>query len=257
MQDFQGEGSDRLDAFFDHVEELADFYCWDGRKTCRQARAHLHGTALAYVKQTPFQPRSWEELKALLLKRFQPRDLTATYKAQFRARHRSHSKDIYTFVEALQHLADMVWPFMDSQAKEELVVDQFLLGMDNHELSVQVAAHGLQRMEDVLSLARSLEAVHEEEKHTSRPHKPATQARFVNNGPPDTTDTERVVQEVLAQMGPDSRKHWGGRCRKPTPGPKRVHSADRREVKPAFHTPSRDSRLGLLSFYRRTVLQLR
>ena len=26
MQDFQGEGSDRLDSFFDHVEELANFY---------------------------------------------------------------------------------------------------------------------------------------------------------------------------------------------------------------------------------------
>ncbi len=72
MQDFQGEGSDRLDSFFDHVEELADFYRWDGRETCRQARAHLRGTALAYVKRAPFQPRTWEELKALLLKRFQP-----------------------------------------------------------------------------------------------------------------------------------------------------------------------------------------
>ncbi len=30
---------------------------------------------------------------------------------------------------------------MDGQAKEELVVDQFLLGMDNHELSVQVDLH--------------------------------------------------------------------------------------------------------------------
>ena len=78
MQDFQGEGSDRLDLFFDHVEELADFYRWDGRETCRQARAHLKGTALAYVKRAPFQPSTWEELKALLLKRFQPRDLTAT-----------------------------------------------------------------------------------------------------------------------------------------------------------------------------------
>ena len=70
MQDFQGEGSDRLDSFFDHVEELADFYRWDERETCRQAHAHLRGTALAYVKRAPFQPLSWEELKALLLKRF-------------------------------------------------------------------------------------------------------------------------------------------------------------------------------------------
>ncbi len=160
MQDFQGEGSDWLNSFFDHVEELADFYRWDSRETCRQARAHLRGTALAYVKRAPFQPRTWEELKALLLKQFQPSDLTATYKAQFRAWRRRHSEDIHTFIEALQSLADMAWPFMDSQDKEELVVDQFLLGMDNHELSVQVAAHGHRRTEDVLRLARSLEAVH-------------------------------------------------------------------------------------------------
>ena len=70
MQDFQGEGSDWLDSFFDHAEELANFYLWDGRETCHQARAHLRGTALAYVKRAPFQPRTWEELKVLLLKRF-------------------------------------------------------------------------------------------------------------------------------------------------------------------------------------------
>ena len=47
----------------------------------------------------------------------------------------------------------MAWPFMDAQAKEELVVDQFLMGMESHELSVQVAAHGHHRMEDVLHVA--------------------------------------------------------------------------------------------------------
>ncbi len=77
-----------------------------------------------------------KELKALLLKRFQPHDLTATYKAQFRSRHRHHNEDIYTYVEALQRLADTACPFMDSQAKEELVVDQFLMGMNSQELSV-------------------------------------------------------------------------------------------------------------------------
>ncbi len=47
---------------------------------------------------------------------------------------------------------------------EEMVVDQFLLGMGNHKLSVQVAAHGHRRMEDILQVARSLEAVQEDEK---------------------------------------------------------------------------------------------
>ena len=123
MQDFQGEGSDRLDAFFGHVKELADFYHWDGRETCHEARVHLRSTALAYVKRAPFQPRTWKELKALLLKRFKARDLMATYKAQFRARRRPHNEEIYPFVEALQRLANMAWPFMDGQAKEELAVE--------------------------------------------------------------------------------------------------------------------------------------
>ncbi len=48
MQDFQGEENNKFDSFFDHVEELADFYRWDEREMVRQARAHIRGTALAY-----------------------------------------------------------------------------------------------------------------------------------------------------------------------------------------------------------------
>ncbi len=133
---------------------------------------------------------------------------------------------------------------MDAQAKEELVVDQFLMGMENHELSVQVAAHGHRRMENVLRVARSLEAVHEEERHAPRSRKPSTQTRFVTSGPPETTDTDRVVQEVLAQLRQDPQRNRGGRCRKPTPGPKRVRSIEQKELKPASPTPSRDSQRG-------------
>ncbi len=104
--------------------------------------------------------------------------------------HRRHNEDMHTHVEALQCLADMAWSFVDSQAKEELVVDQFLMRMESHELSVQVAAHGHCRMEDVLCVTRSLEAVHEEERHDLRSRKPAAQTRFVTSGPPDTTSTE-------------------------------------------------------------------
>ncbi len=90
---------------------------------------------------------------------------------------------------------------MDSQAKEELVVDQFLLGMENHELNVQVAEHVHRHILDVLRVAHSLEAVHEEEKHAPWLCNPTMQARFVTPEPGETTDTERVVQEILAQLG--------------------------------------------------------
>ncbi len=62
---------------------------------------------------------------------------------------------------------------MDYHTKEEMVVDQFLLGMSNHELSVQVAAHGHRRMEDILRVARSLEAVQEDENFVPEDTNPA------------------------------------------------------------------------------------
>ncbi len=71
-------------------------------------------------------------------------------------------EDIYTYVEALQRLTDLAWPFMDYHVKEEVVIYQFLLGMGDHKLSVQVAAHGHRRVEDILQVARLPEAVQEE-----------------------------------------------------------------------------------------------
>ncbi len=149
MQDFPGDGSVTLQVFSDQVDELSQFYHWDKQETFWQARAHLRGTTLAYVRHIPFPPCTWEELKALLMKCFQPRDLTDTYKAQFRSHRRRQTEDIYTYVEVLQHLVDLAWPFIDYHAKEEMVADQFLLGMGNYNLSVQVAAHGHRRVEDI------------------------------------------------------------------------------------------------------------
>ncbi len=58
----------------------------------------------------------------------------------------------------------MVLPFMEHHAKEYMVIDHFLQGMDNPVLIVQVAASGCHRLETMLRVAQSLEAVHEEER---------------------------------------------------------------------------------------------
>ena len=81
---FKGEIGKKLDDFIYQVEEFATFHAWDPVETCRQARTHLRGVALAYIRRTPLLPRDWTELKTLLTRWFQPHDLTAAYKAQFR-----------------------------------------------------------------------------------------------------------------------------------------------------------------------------
>ena len=107
---------------------------------------------------------------------FSTSDLMATYKAQFRSQYRCQTEDIYTYVETLQHMADLAWPFMGYHITEELVVDQFLLGMGNHEISMQVTVHWHRQVEDILGVARSLEVVQVEEK--KKGHKPSKPGAF-------------------------------------------------------------------------------
>ena len=154
------------------------------------------------------------------MKHFQPRDLTATYKAQFRSRRQRQMEDIYTYVETLQRLADLAWPFMDYHAKEEMVVDQFLLGMGNHKLIAQVAAHGDRRMEDIFQVTRSLEAVQEDEKFRPRGHKPSTQARFIADQHDHLPDSKQLVKDVLTQLSPDVQSGQSVLKRPPTHGPR-------------------------------------
>ncbi len=54
---FKREIGERLDNFIYQVEEFAVFHAWDPVETCRQARTHLRGVTLAYIRRTPLPPR--------------------------------------------------------------------------------------------------------------------------------------------------------------------------------------------------------
>ncbi len=70
-------------------------------------------------------------------------------------------------------------------------------------LVCKVAAHGHRRMEDILRVARSLEAVQEDQKFRPRGHKPSTQARFVIDERDHSPDTKQLEKDVLAQLSRD------------------------------------------------------
>ncbi len=228
MDVFKGEIGEKLDDFIFQVEEFATFHEWDPMETCRQARTHLRGVALAYMRRTPLPPRDWTELKTLLTRRF---DLTAAYKAQFRTRKRQRSENIPTYVDALQKLAEMAWPLLDPIARDEMVADQFLNGLDSHDLRIQVAATGIRRIEDLMRVTCSLEAVENQEAGHGRPRRGSHQARFSEAEGPET-ETDRIVDQLLARLGPELRQGRDPKRRPPTPGPQRVRSVER-ETSPA------------------------
>ncbi len=112
-----------------------------------------------------------------------------------------------------------------------MVADQFLNGLDSHELRVQVAATGIRRIEDLMRMARSLEAVENQEVGHGRPRRGSTQARF-SEGEGSETEATRIVDQILARLGPELRQSRDPKRRPPTLGPQRVRSVER-EVSPA------------------------
>ncbi len=215
---FKGEIREKLDDFIFQVEEFATFHAWDPDETCRQARTHLRGVALEYIRRTPLPPRDWDDLKTLLTHQFQPRDLTAAYKAQFQTRKRQRREDIPTYVDALQKLAEMAWPLLDLIARDEMVGDQFLNGLNSHELRIQVAATGMRRIEDLMRVARSLEAVENQETGHGRQRRGSAQIQFSEEEKPKTEATH-IAEQILAKLGPELRQSRDPKRRPPTPGP--------------------------------------
>ena len=212
------------------MEEFATFHEWDPMETCRQARTHLRGVALAYIRRTPLPLRDWTELKTLLTRCFQPHDLTAAYKAQFRTSKQQRSEDIPTYLDALQKLAKMAWSLLYPIARDEMVADQFLNGLDSHELRVQVAVTGFRHIEDLMRVAHALEAVENQEAGHGRLRRGTTQAQF-SEGEGSETEAMWIVDQILASLRPELRQSRDPKRRPPTPGPQRVRSVER-EVSP-------------------------
>ncbi len=99
-----------------------------------------------------------------------------------------------------------------------MVTDQFLNRLDSHELRVQVAATGIRCIEDLMRVARSLEAVENQETGHGGQRWGSTQTRFSEEERPETEAT-RITEQILAKLGPELRQSRDPKRRPPTPGP--------------------------------------
>ncbi len=108
-----------------------------------------------------------------------------------------------------------------------MVADQFLTGLDNHELRVQAATSDVQRIEDLMRIARSLESVEGEETERGRVRRGPAQARFTDETEGSESEATRIADQIWAKIDPELRQSRDPKRRPPTPGPQRVRSAER------------------------------
>ena len=136
----------------------------------------------------------------------------------------------------------MAWPYLDPLAREEMVADQFLTGLDNHELRVQAATSDVRRIEDLMRIARSLEAVEGEETGRGRVRRGPTQAQFTDETEGSESEATHIADQIWAKIGPELRQSRDPKRRPPTPGPQRVRSAERTATPPVRRDASTEAR---------------
>ncbi len=120
----------------------------------------------------------------------------------------------------------MAWLLLDPIARHEMVADQFLNGLDSHELQVQVAATGIRRIEDLMRVAWSLEAIENQETGQGHQRRGSTQTQFLEEEGPETEAT-CIAEQILAKLGSELRQSRDLKRCPPTPGPQQVRSVER------------------------------
>ncbi len=134
-------------------------------------------------------------------------------------------------MDALQKLVEMAWPLLDPLARDEIVADQFLNELDSHKLGVRVAAMGVRRIEDLMRIMRSLEAVEGHEASHGWQQRGSTQTQFLEEEESDM-EAARIAEQILVKLGPEFRQSRDPKRRPPTPGPQRVRSVEREAPSP-------------------------
>ncbi len=100
----------------------------------------------------------------------------------------------------------MVWPYLDPLTREEMVADQFLTSLDNHELHMQAATSDVRRIEDLMRIARSLEAVEGEETGRGRVRRGPNQTRFTDETDGSESEATRIADQIWAKIGSELRQ---------------------------------------------------
>ena len=113
-----------------------------------------------------------------------------------------------------------------------MVAGQFLTSLDNHELCIQVATSDVRRIEDLMRIARSLEAVEGEEMGRGRAWKGPAQTWFAEESEGYESETKCIAYQILAKLGPELQQSRDPKRRPPMPGPQRVRSEERAVTPP-------------------------
>lgn len=153
------EGNTDFRDYIIHFEHVANWNGWDSYEKAQQLAMSLRGSAQKVLSDlTLGQLGDYFQLKTTLLQKFQPPGREPAHRCEFKSRKRQRDESISEYGYNLRRLASLAYPQLSRHARETYVIDQFIDGLDIHEMRKHVQFGHPLSLEEAITLGLEYEA---------------------------------------------------------------------------------------------------
>ena len=138
MDHFDGEFAEVAD-YLSHFPRVARLNGWSHEEKGIQLAMNLRGAAQQVLGcLTDFEVDDYDVLCSVLKKRFSPKERVLMYRSEFRNRKKFNGKSVSDFGFSLSRLVNRAYGDLPWDARETIVVEQFIYGLDDTDLKRRV-----------------------------------------------------------------------------------------------------------------------
>ena len=162
-ESFSGGKEEDWGSWIKYFENCADINGWSNDIKSKFLQVRLRGSALKILQGLSGSDiTNYLNLKSALTKKFLPLEKLSLYKAEFKAK--TQQKETLTeLASQIRTLANRAYPTASADLLDELSRDQFLEALTDKALRIKVKESDPSNLDQALTRALQLEALHEAE----------------------------------------------------------------------------------------------
>lgn len=145
-----------------HFETCSKWNGWDYTEKGVNLAMSLRGNAQQVLGElSVFELEDFDALREALERRFDPAEKENLHRVEFRCRMKKKEESVTEFGFALNRIATNAYPKMPQEARETIVIDQFIGGLPSKDLRRHVQFHHPNTIHQAIALASEFESFDE------------------------------------------------------------------------------------------------
>ena len=145
-----------------HFETCARWNGWDYAERGVNLAMSLRGNAQQVLGElSVHELEDFDAIKAALERRFDPAEKENLHRVEFRSRFKKKGESVTEYGFALNRIASDAYPRMPPEARETIVIDQFVSGLPSKDLRRHVQFHHPSSIHEAIALASEFESFEE------------------------------------------------------------------------------------------------